>query len=168
MTYPCDGLGPYAYDPNVRVMWTTTSLEVASPAATGVAGAVELNDTYNLTDIIGWEVERNVIDKMVYGPYVTQLAGVRRVSEMQLVFAADRIASIGADIRQLLAADDEGFVLILPSGSFSEYPLAPLNVYPVRVGQVSQLQGLRQAASSIRVTFVLIDDVGESVFVEFT
>ena len=171
MTYPCDELGPYAYDPNVHVLWvpTVTGIgDVEAPTDTELTAGTELNDPYNLTDIIGWEVETNVIDKMVYGPIITQLAGVQRVADMQLIFAADRVATPGADVRRLIARDDSGFIVLLPSGSFTDHPLAPMNVYPVDVAQVSQMHGLRQDASTVRVTFVLTGPVGESVFAEIT
>lgn len=168
MSDPCDEFGPYAYDPHVRVLWSLSIADVLEPTDDELIAATDLNDDYNLTDIVGWEVESNIIDKMVYGPIITQLSGVQRVNGMQLIFAADRVATVGADIRTLLSRDDEGFVVIMPSGAYTDHPFAPMNIYPTRVAQVSQMHGLRSPGSTIRVTFVLTGPVGESVFAVVT
>ena len=164
-TLPCsfDLTGPYVYDLNVQVLWTTSIMDVQAPTDVEVAAATLLNDTYDLTDIIGWEAETNIISDGEWGPWEEQRLGRQKVPTEALMFAAHRD---GNDIRTLLTRGDLGWILILPSGPYLLHPTAPINVFPVRVAQLTQRQRLRDGGSSlILVNFAARGRVGENVTV---
>lgn len=142
----CDLTGPYAYDPHVQVLWGQVADPLA-PTETEVFDAVTLNDApYHLTDIIGWEVESDILRDPPWRGFENQRVGGQRIAQSDLIFAADRE---GDDIRSLIERGDFGTILILPSGPYIDIPDAPLNVYPVRVAQVSQQQRLRTGGGSL-------------------
>lgn len=164
MTMPCsfDLVGPYVYDWNIEFRWSLSIMDVQAPTDVEVAASVLLND-YDLTDIIGWEPETNIISDGEWGPWEEQRLGRQRVPTEALIFAADRA---GNDIRTLLARGDVGWILALPSGPYLEHPTAPINVFPVRVAQITQRQRLRDGgASLLLVNFASRGRVGENVTV---
>jgi len=158
----CDDVGPFAYDPNIQVLWSLSIEDVQAPTDVEVMNAVTLND-FNLTDIIGWEVRAEIITAPPWGAFATQRVGAQAIGTAELTFAAER--ATGDDIRTVLRRFDRGFILMLPSGPYLEHPNAPLNVYPVVVAQVTQRQRLREGGSQIDVQFAIRDVVGENVMV---
>lgn len=166
MTLPlvaCETTGAYAYDPHVNILFTSTISDVEAPTEGEVAAATILHpSSFKLTDIIGWEVETGIIVAPPWGRFSAQRPGVQSVSRAELVFAADRA---GDDIRTLLSRGVTGHVLILPSGPFLLHPDAPINVYPVTVSQVTQMQRLRNGGSLLLVSFAVRAPVGENVVV---
>ena len=163
-TLPCsfDLTGPYVYDWSVQIQWSTSIADVLAPTDVELAASTNLNN-YDLTDIVGWEPETNIINDGQWGPWEEQRLGRQRVPSEALVFAADRA---GSDIRTLLTRGDVGWILILPSGPYLEHPTAPLNVFPVRVAQLTQRQRLRDGGSSlILVNFASLGRVGNNVTV---
>lgn len=149
----CSLTGPYAYDPNVVVLWNDHVGDVQAPTEDEVMAAVNLIDDFDLTDIIGWELESDIIVVPPWGEFATQRVGGTAVPRSELLFAADRS---GDDIRMLLAERDPGNVLFLPSGPYLDYPDAPLQVFPVRVAAITQLQRIRSGgASLLRVQFAI-------------
>lgn len=164
MTAPCsfDLTGPYVYDLNVQVLWSLSIADAQAPTDVEIAAATLLN-TYDLTDIIGWEPETNIINDGEWGPWEEQRLGRQRVPTEALIFAADRA---GVDIRNLLQRGDVGWIIILPSGPYLDHVTAPVNVYPVRVAQITQRQRLRDGgASLLLVNFASRGRVGENVTV---
>lgn len=161
MTEPCDLTGPYAYDLSIQALWVPSILDVQAPTDAEIATGVDLQATYDLTDIIGWEVETEVIRDGIWGPFQEQRTGEQSVADSRMLFAADRA---GSDIRTLLARGQEGFVVLLPSGPYLLHPTAPVNAYPVRVAQLTQQQRLRTGSgSTLMVAFVVRARVGENV-----
>ena len=159
----CSLVGPYTYDPNVIVMWQTNVANVQIPTGSEMATGTVLNNTYCLTDIIGWEIGTETIRDGIWGPFEEQRMGRQSIAESQLLFTADRA---GNDVRQLWTRGEQGFIEILPSGPYADYPAAPINVYPVRVSQLTQLQRLRTGGGSlILVSFVIRLRCGENVTV---
>lgn len=159
LLFPCDLIGPYAYDPNVQVLWTET-ITCDAPTEEEVLSAVTLND-FDLTDIIGWEIRADIITAPPWGAFATQRVGGQAIDRTELIFASERV---GNDIRMLLQRFDEGFILILPSGPFIEVPEAPFNVYPVRVAQITQQQRLDTGeGSQLFVQFAIRDVVCDNV-----
>lgn len=156
---PCDDFGPYAYDPNIQVLWTENIEDCTAPTDLEVLAAVTLND-FELTDIIGWEVQSEIITVPPWGAFATQRVGGQIIDAAELIFASERQ---GDDIRMLLQRFDIGFILMLPSGPFLDFPSAPFNVFPVRVAQVTQQQRLRQGGSQLTVQFAIRDVVCEHV-----
>lgn len=163
MVLLCDLTGPYAYDLSVQVLWVPTILDAQAPTDVEIATGVDLQAGYDLTDIIGWETETDIIKDGIWGPFQEQRLGEQSIGDARLMFAADRA---GVDIRQLLARGELGNVVILPSGPYLDHPTAPLNVYPVRVAQLTQQQALRSGGGSLLlVTFAIVARVGENVLV---
>lgn len=162
--YPCEPTGAYPYDPFIHVLWTTTLVNPFAPAVTGITGvgAIDITDAYCLTDIVGWEVDTEVINAPPWGPFVTQRVGGQSVQAAVLVFAADRQ---GLDVRTIMARRAVGTIIILPSGPFLQNRFAPINIYPVRIAGLIQRQRLRAGGSQIEVTFAIRDTVGENVVV---
>lgn len=160
----CDELGEYAYDPNVKVLWVNSIETVLNPTSAEVTGGVYLNDDpYNLTDIIGWEIEGEVLTEPPWGPFAVQRIGGLRVIDARLILAAKRD---GSDIRSLLSRGTSGFILIFPSGRYEDCPDAPLNVYPVCVASIFQMHRHGSSgASRIMVKFAVSAPPGESVVV---
>lgn len=166
MTQPCDLVGPYAYDPHVLVLWVEVISDVQAPTDDELALGVDLQALYDLTDIIGWEVDTDIIRDGKWGPFEEQRMGGQKVDDSRLMFAADLS---GNDVRTLWTTQGQaGNIVILPSGSHLDYPAAPMNVYPVRVAQLTQQQRLRSGgASQILVTFTVTARVGENVLAVF-
>lgn len=156
----CFDSGGYRYNPNVVVLWADTIADVDAPTDVEINAAEELIPSpYCLTEIIGWETETEIIQIRAYGTFLPQLPASRLVENAQLVFTSD---IGGNDIRTLLSRDDEGFVLFLPSGPLADYPTAPLNVFPARVAQLTQLQRLWEP-SRLLITFAITGHPGENV-----
>lgn len=163
MPCPFDLSGPYVYDLNVVVLWVETIADVQAPTDVEIATGVSLQPTYDLTDIIGWEVDTEIIKDGKWGPFEEQRMGEQSQNESVLLFAADRA---GNDIRTLWNRGDVGNIVILPSGEYLDYPTAPVNVYPVRVAQLTQRQRLRTGGGSIiAVRFAITSRVGENVLI---
>lgn len=163
MTAPCELSGPYAYDLNVVVLWVESIANVQAPTDTEILSGVDLQAGYDLTDIIGWEVDTDIIDDGRWGVFREQRLGQQSIDDSRLMFAADLG---GNDVRTLLARGDVGNIVIMPSGQYLDIPTAPVNVYPVRVAQLTQQQRLRSGGGSvILVTFAVTARVGENVSV---
>lgn len=158
----CSTEGAYAYDPNIQALWTTTVADIDAPTEAEVTGATLLNDTYCLTDIIGWEVQTEIIRDPPWGVFEKQRVGGKSVADSGFIFAADRS---GNDIRTLFSRGDVGYVMLLPSGPYTDYPSAPINVYDVRVAQITQRQRLRTGEGSLLIVQFAINAVGENVTV---
>lgn len=155
--------GPYAYDLNVQVLWVASIADAQAPTDVEIATGVDLQAVYDLTDIIGWEIETDIIRDGEWGPQELQRLGEQKIPDSRLMFAADRA---GQDIRVLLGRGDQGFIVILPSGPYLDHPTAPVNVYPVTVAQLAQQQRLRTGGGSvILVSFAIRDRCGENVTV---
>lgn len=160
----CSTTGTYTYDRNVQVLWAETITNVQIPtSAEIVTGGINLTaDPYCLTDIIGWEIETDVI-RGGWGPMELQRMGKQKVADSRFVFAAQRSAGSG-DIRNLWARGDTGYIVILPSGPYLDYPDAPVNVYPVRIAQLTQQQRLRTGQGSlILASLIITARCGENV-----
>jgi hypothetical protein len=158
-----DLTGPYAYDLSIQALWVASIADVQEPTDDEIATGVDLQASYNLTDIVGWEVAIEIIKDGVWGPFEEQRMGRQSVQEAAMLFASDRA---GADVRMLWTRGEAGFIVLLPSGPYLEHPTAPVNVYPVRVAQITQLQRLRTGSGSqLRVDFVITSRVGENVLV---
>lgn len=163
MVAMCDLTGPYAYDLHVVVLWVASIADVQAPTDVEIATGISLQPNYDLTDIIGWEVDTEILKDGIWGPFQEQRMGEQSVSDARMVFAADRA---GNDIRVLLQRGETGYIVILPSGDYLDHPTAPVNVYPVRVAQLTQQQRLRTGGGSlIQVTFAITARVGENVTV---
>lgn len=162
MTLPCsfDLTGPYVYDLNIQAQWSTSIMDPQAPTDVELAASTNLN-AYDLTDLAGWEAETNIIKDGIWGPFEEQRLGRQSVPTAAMVFAADRA---GVDIRQLWARGDIGWIILLPSGPYLEHPTAPVNVYPVRVAQITQRQRLRDGGGSLLlVNFAVRSRIGENV-----
>ncbi len=163
MVAQCDLTGPYAYDLNVVVLWVPTIADVQAPTDVEIATGTSLQPTYDLTDIIGWEIETEILKDGIWGPFEEQRMGEQSITDARMMFAADRA---GQDIRILWNRGDTGYIVILPSGTYLDYPTSPVNVYPVRVAQLTQQQRLRTGGGSlILVTFAITARCGENVLV---
>lgn len=128
-----------------------------------IATGVDLQADYDLTDIIGWEVETEIPRAGNWSPFRKQRMADQAVEDSRLGFAAD-IA--GQDIRTLWNRGDIGYLVFLPSGPYLDHPTAPVNVFPVRVAQLTQLQRLNTGrGSTILVSFAVRERVGENVLV---
>lgn len=165
MTFPCpfDLTGPYAYDLSVQVLWVSVIVDVDAPSEAEIATGFDLQADFDLTDIVGWEINTNIVVDGVWGPFELERLGKQNIGDTQLVFAADRD---GLDIRTLLIRGEAGNIVILPSGPYVDHPTAPINVYPVTVAQLTQQQQLRTGGGSlIRVDFAVRGRCGENVVV---
>lgn len=161
MTAPCDLTGPYAYDLHVQVLWVATIVDVQAPTDNEIALGLDLQALYDLTDIIGWEADTDILRDGKWGPFEEQRLGEQKISDSRLMFAADLA---GNDIRTLWARGDVGNIVILPSGEYLDHPTAPVNVYPVKVAQLTQQQRLRSGGGSqILVSFAITARLGENV-----
>lgn len=161
MTVPCDLTGPYAYDPHVQVLWVDSIVDVQAPTDGEIALGVDLQEFYDLTDLIGWEVDTDIIHDGKWGPFEEQRMGEQKIEDSRMLFAADLA---GNDIRTLWSRGDPGNIVILPSGPYLDHPTAPVNVYPVKVAQLTQQQRLRSGGGSlILVSFAVTARVGENV-----
>lgn len=167
---PFDLTGPYVYDCNAQFLWIDEGgiADPQEPTDDEIATGVDLQaDPYFLTDIIGWEIETEILrgaDGGTWGPQEFQRLGEQTIAESRMVFAADRA---GVDIRTLITRGDLGYIVILPSGPYLDHPTAPVNVYPVRVAQLTQRQAFRQPGSVILGNFAIRgpDRIGENVFI---
>lgn len=158
-----DLTGPYAYDPNIQALWVAAIVDVDEPTDDEIATGVDLQEFYDLTDIVGWEVKTEIIKDGIWGPFEEQRMGRQSIAESTMIFAADRA---GSDVRMLWIRGETGFIVLLPSGPYLDHPSAPVNVYPVRVAQLTQQQRLRTGGGSlIQVDFVITSRVGENVMV---
>lgn len=158
---PCDLTGPYAYDLNIQALWVESIVDVQAPTAAEIALGVDLQESYDLTDIIGWEIETEILKDGQWATFRRQRLGPQEIADSRMLFAADRS---GADVRALWARGDVGNIVLLPSGPHLDYPAAPVNAYPVRVAQLTQQQRLRSGGGSvILVTFAVAARVGENV-----
>lgn len=156
----CFDSGGYRYNPNVRILWTQDIVDVDAPTEAEIEAATDLiMPPYCLVEMVGWEVDTEIIQIRSYGPFLRQLPASQSVDVSRLVFTAD---IGGNDIRTLLTKDDEGFVLFLPSGPLVDYPTSPLNVFPARVAQLTQMQRLWES-SKVVVSFAVTAAVGENV-----
>lgn len=165
MTTPCpfDLTGPYAYDLAIQALWVASIADVQEPTDDEIATGIDLQEFYDLTDIIGWEVATEIIKDGKWGPFEEQRMGRQSIQEAAMLFASDRA---GADVRMLWTRGEVGNIVLLPSGPYLEHPTAPVNVYPVRVAQITQLQRLRTGSGSqLRVDFVITSRVGENVLI---
>lgn len=165
MTTPCvfDLTGPYAYDLAIQALWVESILDSQEPTDDEIATGIDLQEFYDLSDIIGWEVATEIIKDGIWGPFEEQRMGRQSIQEAAMLFASDRA---GSDVRMLWQRGDTGFIVLLPSGPYLEHPTAPVNVYPVRVAQITQLQRLRTGSgATLRVDFVITSRVGENVLV---
>lgn len=161
--YPCTLVGPYAYDLNIQALWIEDVADPQEPTAAEIASGVDLQAVYNLTDIIGWEIKTELIRDGIWNSFEEQRLGRQSIADSSFILGADRS---GYDIRLLLARGDAGFVALLPSGPHLDYPDAPVNIYPVRVAQLTQLQRLRTGGGSvIQVDFAITARCGENVLV---
>lgn len=159
----CSLTGYYTYDPNMVVLWVPNIADVQIPTASEIVTGTDLTEDHCLTDILGWEIETEVIRDGVWGPFEEQRMGRQSIADSRFVFPADRS---GNDIRTLWDRGDPGNIVILPSGSYADYPAAPVNVYPVRVSQLTQFQRLRTGGGSvILVSFVITARCGENVLI---
>lgn len=164
MTAPCTLTGTYPYDRNVVVMWLPTIANVQIPTSSEIVSGTDLGP-YNLTDIIGWEINSETIRDDIWGPFEGQRIGRQSIAESQLIFAADR-SGLYPDIRSLLTRGQPGFVGIFPSGPYVSYPSSPVNIYPVRVSQLTQQQRLRTGDGSLILTYFVVTGLcGENVTV---
>lgn len=163
MVAQCDLTGPYAYDLNIVALWVASIADVQAPTDVEIATGVSLQPTYDLTDIIGWEIETEIIKDGIWGPFQEQRMGEQSIEDARMIFAAHRD---GNDIRTLWNRGDLGYIVLLPSGPYLDHPTAPVNVYPVRVAQLTQQQRLRTGGGSlILVTFAITARAGENVLV---
>lgn len=163
MTCAFDLTGPYAYDLSVQVLWVPSIANAQAPTAAEIATGVDIQAVYNLTDIVGWEIETNILTDGQWGPFELERLGKQNIGDTRLLCAADRG---GADIRSLLSRGQDSFVVILSSGPYLDHPTAPVNVYPVTVAQLTQQQQLRTGGGSlIRVDFAVRARCGENVLV---
>jgi hypothetical protein len=161
VTAPCDLTGPYAYDLSIQALWVPTIVDVQAPTDVEIATGIDLQALYDLTDIIGWEVDTDVLRDGDWGPFEEQRMGEQKCADSRLMFAADRA---GVDVRTLWIRGQEGNIVLLPSGHYLDHPTAPVNVYPVRVSQLTQQQRLRSGLGSrILVSFTVRKRVGENV-----
>jgi hypothetical protein len=159
----CDLTGPYAYDLNIVALWVASIADVQAPTDTEIATGISLQPLYDLTDIIGWEVETEILKDGIWGPFQEQRMGEQSIADARMIFAAHRD---GNDIRTLWNRGDTGYIVLLPSGEYLDHPTAPVNVYPVRVAQLTQQQRLRTGGGSlILVTFAITARCGENVLV---
>lgn len=158
-----DLTGPYAYDLSIQALWVETIADVQAPTDVEIASGVDLQATYNLTDIIGWEIATEIIKDGKWLPFAEQRLGGQDLADSSMMFAADRA---GVDVRVLWARGDVGYIVLLPSGPYLDHPTAPVNVYPVRVAQITQLQRLRSGSgSTLLVAFAIRERCGENVTV---
>ena len=158
-----DLTGPYVYDLSMQALWVATIADVQAPTDLEIATGIDLMATYDLTDLVGWEAETEIIKDGKWLPFEEQRMGEQAVPDAAMFFAADRS---GADIRQLWIRGTSGYIVLLPSGPYLDHPTAPVNVYPVKVAQLTQLQRLRSGTgSTIRVTFAIRTRLGENVLV---
>lgn len=158
-----DLTGPYAYDLSIQALWVASIADVQAPTDVEIATGVDLQDNYDLTDIVGWEVTTQIIRDGKWLPFEEQRLGGQSLQDSAMLFAADRA---GNDVRGLWARGDVGYIVLLPSGPYLDHPTAPVNVYPVRVAQITQLQRLRTGSgSTLRVDFAIRERVGENVTV---
>lgn len=161
----CSLTGTYTYDPNVVVLWVASIANVQAPTAAEIAAGVDLQTPYNLTDIIGWQIETEPIRDGIWGPFEEQRMGRQSVADSRFMFAAARSGG-ATDIRSFLTRGQVGNVVILPSGPYVDYPAAPVNVYPARVSQLSQRQQIRTGQGSlVLVSFIIRARCGENVSV---
>ena len=160
----CNLTGPYAYDQNVVVLWSNSIADAQAPTDAEMNLATDLMTPYTLTDIIGWEITTDILGDGIWLPQEEERMGEQKLSDCRLGFAAKRTPT--GDIRSFWNRGDEGFILILPSGPYDDVPTAYLNVYPVRVAQLSQQQLLRTGGgSTVIVTFAVRARCGENVTV---
>jgi hypothetical protein len=158
-----DLTGPYAYDLSIQALWVPAIVDVDAPTPEEIATGVDLQEFYDLTDIIGWEVKTEIIKDGIWGPFEQQRLGRQSIAESSMIFASDRD---GMDVRILWMRGEPGFIVLLPSGPYLDHPFAPVNVYPVRVAQLTQHQRLRTGSGSvIQVDFAITNHVGENVLV---
>lgn len=158
-----DLTGPYAYDESIQALWVPFIADVDEPTDDEIATGVDLQESYDLTDIIGWEVKTEIIKDGVWGPFEEQRMGRQSIADATLIFASDRG---GVDVRMLWVRGETGFIVLLPSGPYLDHPSAPVNVYPVRVAQLTQQQRLRTGGGSlIQVDFAITGRVGENVLI---
>jgi hypothetical protein len=156
----CFDSGGYRYNPNVVILWSDDIDDVDNPTETEIEAATAMIPApYNLIEVIGWEMATEAITIRRYGPFLPQLPASREVDGAQFVFASD---IGGNDIRTLLSRDLEGYVLFLPSGPLTDYPDSPMDVFPVRVKQITQLHRLWEP-SRLLVSFVVTAHPGEGV-----
>lgn len=161
MSQPCDLVGPYVYDLNIQVLWVESIADVQAPTAAEIALGVDLQELYDLSDIIGWEVDTEILKNGKWGPFREQRLAQQEVADSRLLFASDRA---GNDVRALWDRGDVGNIVFLPSGEYLDHPTAPVNVFPVRVAQLTQQQRLRSGGGSVLLaSFAITARVGENV-----
>lgn len=149
LTVSCSPSGSYAYDPDLVVRFASTLDDPDAPTELEVDGAVDFTTEWALLDVIGWEVESEVIVDPNWGVFRTQRPGHTQIRESEMTFSADRL---GNDIRTILQRYTVGFVMIFPSGLNGL-----VNVYPVRVGSVEHMLALRTGQGArIRTIFTII------------
>lgn len=159
----CATTGTYTYDRNVQALWIATVANVQAPTAAEVATGVDLQATYNLTDILGWEPDTEKLVSGDWGPFQKQRMGKQKVPDSALMFAAARN---GADVRALWDRGDTGYIMLLPSGPYLEQTAAPVHCFSVRVSQITQRQQLRTGGGSLLIaSFTQRARMGESVTV---
>lgn len=164
----CFTNGAYAYDPHIQVLWSSgvdAIEDVNEPTETELDAAENLTENYCLSGIVGWEVQSELIDAPAWTAFTRQRVGIQSVPDARLIFASDRQ---GLDVRTVMSRLDRGFIVLLPSGLYTDHPDAPLNVYPVRVAQITQFQRLAAGGSQLEVAFAVRGSVGENVNVAVT
>lgn len=155
-----DLTGPYVYDENVVVLWVASIADAQAPTAAEIATGTSLQPSYNLTDIIGWETETEIIKGGKWGPQELQRLGEQSIPDAGFIFAAARD---GNDIRTFWNRGEEGFIVFLPSGPYLDHPTALVDVFPVTVAQLTQRKALRLPSSQIMVSFAIRERCGENV-----
>lgn len=157
----CATTGTYTYDRNVQALWIASVANVQAPTSAEVATGVDLQATYNLTDIIGWEPETEKLVSGDWGPFEKQRMGKQRISDSAFMFAAARN---GADVRSIWSRGTTGYIMLLPSGPYLEQLTAPVNCFSVKVAQITQQQKLRTGNGSLLfVDFTQRARMGENV-----
>lgn len=151
MTGPCLTTGPYAYDPHVQVLWVEDIVDIENPTDDELALGIDLQDVYDLSDIIGWTIGSPPKQDGLWGAKAEQRLDKQVVPTSQLLFPA---YLDGTDIRSLLRRGDAGHIVILPAGQYLDYPLSPVDVYQVKVTQAAVNHVLRGVAM-VLVTFAV-------------
>ena len=149
---------------NVIVMWQTNIANVQIPTGGEI--------------VTGTVPQRHVLFDGHYGlgnrdrnDQGRHLGAIRRATNGATEYSRISTAFYGGPCRerhprQSCTSGEHGNIEILPSGPYSQHPAAPINVYPVRVSQLTQLQRLRTGGGSvILVSFVIRSRCGENVTV---
>jgi hypothetical protein len=124
------------YDRFVRVLFAEDIADISDVTREEINTAVDTTEAYCLTGIDGWEADSAIITDPNWGVFLAQRPGQVSVRAAVLQYAA---LPSGMDVRALLARGVRGYIMILPAG---DEPGTVMNVYPVWVAKVFQLQRL--------------------------